>query len=370
MDPPREEARAAVRRCLGAGIRPVMITGDHPDTALAIARELDMAAGHAQILTGAELDRAGDEELSDRVARVRVYARVTAGHKLRIVRALRARGEVVAMTGDGVNDAPAIQEADIGIAMGGTGTDVTREASDMVLLDDNFSTIVAAVEEGRGIFDNIVKFVHYLLASNASELLFVFVVTLIGWPTPLLAVQILWINLVTDSLPALGLGTEPPEPGAMSRPPRPRAESVVTRRRGLTIVLHGAMMAAAALAAFAALYRGQTANLAAARTGAFFVIAFSQLFYAMTCRSLERPLSHLRMFSNPRLLLGIFFAASLQLLVLFVPPVRSLFQIEAPADGRRTWFLLIGLALLPALLIEVFRHWTNRGGCNETVNRL
>jgi Ca2+-transporting ATPase len=253
-----------------------------------------------------------------------------------------------------VNDAPAVQEADIGIAMGVAGTDVTKEAADMVLVDDNFATIVAAVEEGRGIFDNVVKFVHYLLASNASELMFVFAATLIGWPAPLLAVQILWINLVTDSLPALGLGTEPPEPGAMRRRPRPRGEGVINRRRGLTILLHGAVMAAAALAAFALVYAGDAANLARARTAAFCVLAFSQLLYALTCRSLTRPLTALAPCSNPRLLAGVAFAAALQLCVMFVPFARPLFQIELPT-AFGTCLMLAGLSVLPAMLIELAR---------------
>jgi Ca2+-transporting ATPase len=354
IDPPRDEARRAVETCRAAGIRPVMITGDHPDTALAIARELGVAAEPGQLLTGARLDQLTDAELAATVPAVAVYARVTAAHKLRIVRALRAAGEVVAMTGDGVNDAPAVQAADIGIAMGAAGADVTKEAADMVLVDDNFATIVAAIEEGRGIFENIVKVVHYLLASNASELMFVFVATLVGWPAPLLAVQILWINLVTDSLPALGLGTEPPEPGAMRRRPRPRDEGVIDRRRGLTILLHGVLMAAAALAAFALVYDGDVANLARARTAAFCVLALSQLLYALTCRSLTRPLTALAPFSNPRLLAGVAFAATLQLSVLFVPFARTPFQIEPPARGA-TWLLLAGLSMSPAALIELSR---------------
>lgn len=359
LDPPREEARQAVQKCREAGIRPVMITGDHPETALAIARELNIATDERQLLTGVKLDRMGDEELSQRAKEVAVYARVTAAHKLRIVHALRAGGEVVAMTGDGVNDAPAIQEADIGIAMGLTGTDVTREASDMVLVDDNFASIVSAVEEGRGIFENIVKFVHYLLASNASELLFVFIVTLIGWPAPLLAVQILWINLVTDGLPALGLGTEPPEGDVMTRQPRPLSEAVITPGRALTILLHGLLMATASFIAFASTYRGNAADLQRARTAAFAVISFSQLFYALTCRSLTRPFLTLKPFSNPRLIAGIIFAGLLQISVLFIPFAQVLFKTDVDIGGAG-WLRLLGLSILPAALIEcwrIFHQW-------------
>ena len=354
IDPPRDEARLAVQKCVAAGIRPVMITGDHPDTALAIARELNIAGETSELLTGVQLDRLSDGELTERARNTAVYARVTAAHKLRIVRALRSQGQVVAMTGDGVNDAPAIQEADIGIAMGLTGTDVTKEASDMVLVDDCFASIVNAVEEGRGIFDNITKFVHYLLSSNASELLFVFVAALIGWPTPLLAVQILWINLITDSLPALGLGTEPPEGDVMRRKPRPLSEPFITWRRGGIMLLHGALMAAVALVAFAVFYRGDASNLRAGRTAAFCVLSFSQLFYSLTCRSLKNPLVTLAPFANPRLLLGILFGMVLQVSVVFLPIARPLFKTDVSLGGRG-WFLVIVLSILPAAIIEAGR---------------
>ncbi|MDB5732815.1 MAG: cation transport ATPase, partial [Variovorax sp.] len=276
MDPPREEARAAVARCLSAGIRPVMITGDHPDTARAIAADLGIMREGERVLIGADLDRLGDAELAAETERVPVYARVTAAHKLRIVKAWRSRGHVVAMTGDGVNDAPAIKAADVGVAMGITGTDVTKEAADMVLTDDNFASIVNAVEEGRTIYDNIRKFVHYLLSTNVGEVMFMFGATLAGWPAPLAAIQLLWINLVTDALPAMALGVERPEPDVMGRPPRPPDEGVITRARGLRILYHGSLNAAVAAIAFYAVYKGHEENLPAARTAAFCTIAFAQ----------------------------------------------------------------------------------------------
>ena len=230
-DPPREEAREAVRRCYLAGIRPVMITGDHPATALAIARELGIAQPGDAAISGNDLDELSEEQLRERVEQGQVFARVTAEHKVRIVAALRAHHHVVAMTGDGTNDAAAIKLADIGIAMGVTGTDVTKEAADMVLVDDNFASIVNAVEEGRAIFENIQKVVHYLLSTNSGEVMLLFVSALVGWPLPLTAIQILWINLVTDGLPALALGMEPPEPDIMRRSPRSAAKPVITRRR-------------------------------------------------------------------------------------------------------------------------------------------
>jgi hypothetical protein len=246
IDPPRDEARAAVQTCRSAGIRPVMITGDHPATALAIGRELGLVDGAGRAVTGVELDALSDDALTADVERIAIYARVTAEHKLRVVRAWQRRGQVVAMTGDGVNDAPAVKAADIGIAMGITGTDVTKEASDMVLTDDNFASIVTAVEEGRGIYDNIQKFIHYLLSCNAGEVLLMLVAAVAGWPPPLAAIQILWLNLVTDGLPALALGLEPPEPDIMQRPPRPPQQPVITRRQGLVIFAHAQARRAAA----------------------------------------------------------------------------------------------------------------------------
>ena len=250
IDPPREEVKAAMAECKRAGIRTVMITGDHKNTAVAIARELGFFAEDSMALTGEELDGWTDEQLGAEVRRIPVYARVSPEHKLRIVRAWRNRGDVVAMTGDGVNDAPAVKEADIGVAMGITGTDVTKEVSDMVVTDDNFASIVAAVEEGRGIYDNIKKFVHYLLSCNAGEILAMFTASLVGLPVPLLPIQILWVNLVTDGLPALALGVDPVDPDIMDKPPRDPAEPVVTRPRAFLMLAQGAFIAVCSLLAF------------------------------------------------------------------------------------------------------------------------
>jgi Ca2+-transporting ATPase len=351
IDPPRDEARHAVQTCLQAGVRPVMITGDHAATAVAIAREIGISSD-AHVLSGSELNQLTNDELAERAQSTSVFARVTAEHKLRIVHALRARDEVVAMTGDGVNDAPAVQAADIGIAMGITGTDVTKEASDMVLTDDNFATIVNAIEEGRGIYDNILKFVHYLLASNASELMFVLVAALIGWPVPLLAIQILWINLVSDSLPALALGTEPPEPGLMSRRPRATSEKLISLRRAGIILMHGSLLAAAAVVGFWLFHRRNPDNIHNARTAAFCVVAFSQLFYAFACRSFHRTMPALGLLSNPRLLVGIGLGSLLQIAVVSLPFISPVF---APHSLLQTadWLLIMALALAPVSVIEV-----------------
>ncbi|MEQ1830775.1 MAG: HAD-IC family P-type ATPase, partial [Pirellula sp.] len=242
IDPPREEAKVAVAKCRGAGIRPVMITGDHPATAFAVAKKIGLTSGDERVLSGTELEQLTDVQLGEQVESIAVYARATAEHKLRIVQAWKSRGHVVAMTGDGVNDAPAIKAADIGIAMGITGTDVTKEASDMVLTDDNFASIVSAVEEGRGIFDNIQKVLQFLLSCNFGEILLMLVASLLGWPAPLLPIQLLWINLVTDGLPALALSLEPPEPGVMNRPPRRARESILTWRLGFVIFMQGTLV--------------------------------------------------------------------------------------------------------------------------------
>ena len=351
IDPPREEAKAAVQISRQAGIRPVMITGDHPDTALAIARELCIASANELAVSGQELDGLSDEQLAAQIDKISVYARVSAEHKLRVVRAWQTRGHIVAMTGDGVNDAPAVKAADIGIAMGVTGTDVTKEASDMVLIDDNFASIVSAVEEGRGIFDNIQKFVHYLLSCNAGEVMLMFFAALIGWPVPLMAIQILWINLVTDGLPALALGMERPERDIMTRAPRPPHEAVITRERGLLILFHGALVAAVAALGFWIIYQGDESQVARARTVTFCVTAFSQLFFAIGCRSQRFTMPELGLFTNPHLFGAIVISGLLQLSVVTLPFAQPVFEVATHLTWE--WILIGGLALAPVTVIEI-----------------
>jgi Ca2+-transporting ATPase len=351
IDPPRDEARLAVARCRTAGIRPVMITGDHPATALAIARELGIAAETDRAVSGGDLDALSDSALAREIDTMPVFARVSATHKLRVVRGWQARGDVVAMTGDGVNDAPAVKAADIGIAMGLTGTDVTKEASDMVLTDDNFASIVNAVEEGRGIYDNIQKFIHYLLACNAGEVLLMAVAALAGWPPPLAPIQILWLNLVTDGLPALALGLEPPEPDIMRRRPRPPQEPVITWSRGLTILAHGLLVGGVCLAGFWLAYRGDPANMPHARTLTFCVAAFAQLLFALACRSDTLTVGRLGWFSNPWLLAALAVSALVQVAIVMLPFARPVFAVGS--DLGREWITVAVLALIPVAGVEL-----------------
>jgi P-type Ca2+ transporter type 2C len=340
IDPPRDEAKAAVAEARRAGVRPVMITGDHPLTALVIAHELGISEDERSV-TGAEIEQMDDATLVATVRDFSVYARVTPDHKLRLVKALQSNGEVVAMTGDGVNDAPALRTAAIGVAMGITGTDVAKQAADIVLADDNFATIVAAVEEGRGIFDNIRKFLRFLLSSNIGEVMTMFFGVLLarqlGIPSgeslvlPLVATQILWVNLVTDGAPALALGVDQREEGLMNRPPRPASERVITARMWGGIVIAGIVMAASTLAALDASMPGGfiegSGTLRYGQSMAFTTLVLTQLFNVFNSRSDERSaFSHL--FANRWLWASIGLSLALQFLVLYLPPLQRAFQTQ------------------------------------------
>ena len=352
MDPPREEATEAVDRCRTAGIKPVMITGDHPDTAQAIALSLGIMREGEQVLLGSGLDALSDGDLAEAVKITSVYARVTAAHKLRIVMAWRGRSEIVAMTGDGVNDAPAIKAADVGIAMGISGTDVTKEAADMVLADDNFASIVNAIEEGRTIYDNILKVVHYLLATNAGEVLLMVGAALFGFPVPLVAIHLLTINLLTDALPAMALGVEQPEPNVMQHPPRPTKVPIITLRKGLHILYQGMLNASVAAIAFWSVYQNQAENLAAARTASFCTLALAQMLFALGCRSPRYTFLQLGLFTNKWLLAAFAVSSGLLAAVVTIPILRPVFHI-APLPVSKDWLLILPLALLPVTFLEL-----------------
>lgn len=351
IDPPRDEVKHAVARCESAGIRPVMITGDHPDTAIAIGRELGIAASDDQAVKGQDVETMSDDDLAANVEKYVVYARVAPEHKLRIIRAWQKRNHVVAMTGDGVNDAPAVKAADIGIAMGITGTDVTREAASMVLLDDNFTSIVNAVEEGRAIYDNILKFLIFLLSCNVAEMLIMFLASVIGWPPPLLPIHLMWINLVTDGLPALALAMEPPEKGIMHRSPRSSDESIISRNTGMIVVFQGLLLAAVGLIVFMIIYVVQSGQLEHARAVTFSVVVFGELFRALSARSRKLTLWQLGLFTNPYILGAVVASALLQIAIVSIPPVHGIFGTVS--HSLMEWGLIVGVALIPAAVIEI-----------------
>jgi len=359
----RPEALRAVERCREAGIRTVMITGDHKDTAIALARELGILNGHAQTLSGSELDTLTDAALTEQVEQVAVYARVSAEHKLRIVRAWKARGAVVAMTGDGVNDAPAVKEADIGVAMGLTGTDVTKEASDMVVTDDNFASIAAAVEAGRGIYDNILKAVHYLLSGNIGEIMVMLLATLFALPLPLLPVQILWINLVTDGFPALALAEDPSDQDIMRRPPRHPEVRFLERDRIFIMFGQGMFIALITLAAFASCLYSTDKDLALARTVAFNVLVFAHLVHAFNCRSDRSSVFKIGLWTNRSLLLATVASAVLQVTIVLTPWTRDVFKV-APLNPEH-WVLAFGLGILPLLAMELWKAALRNRPCRS-----
>lgn len=355
IDPPRMEVKDAVARCYGAGIRPVMITGDHKLTAVAIARELDIFRPGDLAITGEDLDFMPQELLEQDVDKFAVYARVTPEHKMRIVKAWQKKGMVVAMTGDGVNDAPALKVADIGCAMGITGTDVAKGAADMILTDDNFATIVKAVEQGRGIYSNIKKAIHYLLSCNIGEIVTLFLATLFNFhQPPLVAVQLLWLNLVTDSLPALALGMEPVESSVMEEKPRSASEPLFTRRFSIRLAWQGLMVGLLTLAAF---WLGEyvlsdpTLADATANTMAFATLTFCQLFHAYDVRSETQSIAHIGLLTNPAMNKAFLVGMVLQLAVLLVPPLQAVFQVCALSGTE--WLVVLGLSLTPLVVCEL-----------------
>lgn len=376
IDPPREEAKNAVKKCVEAGIKVVMITGDHKITATAIAKELGILKNEKEAITGSELEKMSDEDLKKNVRNISVYARVSPEHKVRIVNAWQANGEIVAMTGDGVNDAPALKKADIGCAMGVVGTDVAKEAADVILTDDNFATVVSAVEEGRRIYSNILKAITFLLSSNIGEIIVLFLAILL---TPILAsrfgiedvnsldvllpVQILWINLVTDSLPALALAVDPPEKGIMKRKPNKNSKGIFTKGMTWRIIYQGAMIGLLTLAAFAIGLSTEgvssSEKIKIGQTMAFSVLALSELVHVFNIRNNKDSVFKSNPFNNSKLILAIILSASLMLIVLLVPTLHTLFGItKLPIDKLEETILLVAM---PIVIVEIFKLFKING---------
>ncbi|MGQ9490512.1 MAG: calcium-translocating P-type ATPase, SERCA-type [Anaerolineae bacterium] len=361
IDPARPEVKVAVGVAKGAGLKSIMVTGDYRETAMAIADEIGMLSKGGKVITGAELDRMTEEELAEIVDHVDAFARVSPQHKMKIVEALKRRGHVVAMTGDGVNDAPALKRANIGVAMGITGTDVTKETADMVLTDDNYASIVSAIEEGRIIYSNIRKFVFYLISCNIGEILIIFLAMVAGLPIPLRPIHLLWLNLVTDGAPALALGLEKGDPDIMQRPPRPTQEPVINREMLLGVAVQAVVMTSAVLAAFVYGLRRFPDNLEGAQTVAFATLVMSELFRAYTARSERYPLLKIGVFSNRWMQYAVGTSLALLLLVMYVPFLQVVFG-TVPLE-LRNWIVMapfILAASVAAELTKMFVRWRSR----------
>lgn len=370
IDPPRIEVKDSIAEAKRAGITPIMITGDHKNTAVAIAKELGIATDISQSLTGTEIDEIPDMQFAKDINKYRVFARVSPEHKVKIVRAFKEKGNIVSMTGDGVNDAPSLKFADIGVAMGITGTDVSKGASDMILTDDNFTTIVHAIEEGRNIYNNIKKTIMFLLSCNLGEVICVFLATLFNWPIPLVATQLLWVNLVTDTLPAISLGMDPGDKEVMSRKPRNPKESFFSEGAGMKAVLGGAMVGLLTLLAF---YLGLHHNgsgialssiqegmeeLTYGRTMAFVVLTFSQLFYSLSMRNTKKTIFEIGIFENKYLILAIITGIFLQIGVISIAPIAKVFKVTSLDTAH--WSIVIGLSLIPFAVNELVKILSRR----------
>ena len=353
IDPPRKEARDAVLKCKLAGIKPIMITGDHKNTALAIAKSLSICNNDDQVLTGDELEKISDKDLEKKIEKVRVFARVSPDHKLRIVRAFKNRNNIVAMTGDGVNDAPAIKEADIGISMGISGTDVTKEASSMILMDDNFATIVSAVEEGRIIYENIRKFIRYLLSCNLGEVLTMFLASLFTLPNPLTPIQILFVNLATDGLPAIALGVDPADNDIMRMSPREKKEGVFARGLVEKITVRGCLIGICTLLSFI-ISRLNGMDLATCRTISLSTLIMSQLFHVFECRSERHSIFEIKILSNPYLLAAVTVSICMLLGILYIPFFQGVFHTVAL--NKSQWLIVLFFSGVIALINSLYLY--------------
>ena len=363
IDPPRAKVKESILKAKMAGITTLMITGDHKNTAFAIAFQLGIAEKMEQTITGQEIDELTDVKFAKQIGNYCVFARVSPEHKVKIVRALKSQGNIVSMTGDGVNDAPSLNTADIGVAMGITGTDVAKGASDMILIDDNFSTIVSAIEQGRNIYNNIKKSVIFLITCNLGEVITIFVALIIGWKSPLLAIQLLWINLLTDSLPAIALGMDPGNPDVMKEKPRPAKESFFANGAGMNVLLGGFLIGALTIFAYFLGYyeHGYTpfddqapqTTIEYARTMAFMVLVVCQLFYSLALRNERKSIFSIGVFSNKYLVGAILAGLALQLVVVGIPAIRTAFHLQMP--DARAWGIIFALGLTPLVLNELIK---------------
>ena len=357
IDPPREEVKLAVENCKKAGIKPVMITGDHKITAISIGRQLGILKRDSEAIEGHQLEKMSDKELVKCIDKYSVYARVSPEHKVRIVRAWQDKGKVVAMTGDGVNDAPALKAADIGCAMGITGTDVSKQAADMILIDDNFTTIVSSVEEGRHIFDNIKKSIHFLLSCNIGEIVALFLAVILRAPLPLLPIHILWVNLVTDSLPALALGVDPAEPDIMERKPRDAKKSMFADGLGFTIIMQGMIVGIITKIAFQI---GFLESLSVGRTMAFCTLCFSQLVHSFNVRSVNESIFKIGFTTNKHLVLANIISTLMVVMVILVKPFRTIFKLSSL--NFMSWFIVITLSVTPFVIVEISKLFKDGSG--------
>lgn len=353
IDPPREEVKGSIQVSKNAGIRTIMITGDHKNTAVAIAKELGIANDISEAMSGSEIDTYSDEEFTKIVNNYRVFARVSPEHKVKIVKAFKAHGNIVSMTGDGVNDAPSLKAADIGVAMGITGTDVAKGAADMVLTDDNFTTIVSAVEEGRNIFNNIKKSILFLLSCNLGEVVALFVAILLNWAAPLLPIHILWVNLITDSFPALSLGVDPGDEGVMELPPRNPKESLFSGRMGKLLILNGILIGANTLFAFVLGEYLYPDSLRHAQTMAFVVLSVSQLFYSLSMRNETKSLFQVGVFKNKWLICSVLFGILLQFAIITIPFTATIFKVYSLT--LKDWGIVILISLIPFVINEIIK---------------
>lgn len=353
IDPPREEVKGSIQVSKNAGIRTIMITGDHKNTAVAIAKELGIANDISEAMSGSEIDTYSDEEFTKIVNNYRVFARVSPEHKVKIVKAFKSHGNIVSMTGDGVNDAPSLKAADIGVAMGITGTDVAKGAADMVLTDDNFTTIVSAVEEGRNIFNNIKKSILFLLSCNLGEVVALFVAILLNWAAPLLPIHILWVNLITDSFPALSLGVDPGDKGVMELPPRNPKESLFAGRMGKLLILNGILIGANTLFAFVLGEYLYPDSLRHAQTMAFVVLSVSQLFYSLAMRNETKSLFQVGVFKNKWLIGSVLLGILLQLAIITIPFTASVFKVYPLT--LTDWGIVILISLIPFVINEIIK---------------